>query len=71
MPIKRFLNEKFDEEKLYLEINNSLEEHIDLTEWITETNEERISSTDPQEGLPVLRTLHDEPSPYGYLPEKS
>ena len=35
-PTKRYLNENFEEEKLYLEINNSLEEHIDLTMWISE-----------------------------------
>lgn len=37
-PTKRYLNENFEEEKLYLEINNSLEEHIDLTMWISEIN---------------------------------
>lgn len=46
--MKRYLNDNFDEEKLYLEINNSLEEHIDLTEWITETTEERINVGDAQ-----------------------
>lgn len=35
-PTKRYLNENFEEEKLYLEINNSLQEHIDLTMWISE-----------------------------------
>lgn len=41
IPVKRFLSENFDQEKLYNKISNSIEEEIDLKSWLAE--EQQIS----------------------------
>lgn len=38
LPVKRYLNDSFDEEKLYLNINNQIDEKLNFSTWISQAN---------------------------------
>lgn len=45
IPVKRSLNDNFDEEKLYNKIANASDEEIDLKSWLTEEQEISLLSS--------------------------